>query len=205
MSLSHDLNRNSQGGAPRPVEVIDSALTREADNWAERFAARTSLARGAITTAIYLFAALASLIYAVRTGQLLFLGVAVLAYAGSVPGKQRGSLVEEIQLEAAGLPRHTMYYLNVFMVGLGLFGIFSSVVVLAFGLAVPAALSFGFNSLAGGVAITALKIGDYIARTNPSHPTGGHRARGQQGAARLMGAPAARAITVPVPVPGSSR
>lgn len=196
MSLRNQFNRGGTGGAQHPVEVLDLAFTREADNWAERFAARTSLARGAITTVFYLVAAVASFVYALRTAQPLFLGIAVLAYAGTMPGKQRGSLVEEIQLEAAGLPRHTMRYLNVFMLGLGLFGIFSSVVVFAFGLAVPAAFSFGFNSLAGGLAITALKIGDYITRTNPSRPSG-HREPPRHRVTQLAPAPVARALYVP--------
>lgn len=190
MSLKRELNKRSSGDEPNPVVAIDSALSREADDWAERCAARTSLARDVITYAVYVVAALASLIYAVRTAQPLFLGIAVLAYAGSVPGRQRGSLIEEIQLEAAGLPRHTMQVINVFMVALGLFGIFSSVVLFALGLAAPAAFSFGFNSLAGGLAITALKIGDYISRTNPSRPSG-HREPRRRPLAHLAAAPVA--------------
>jgi hypothetical protein len=42
--------------------------------------------------------------------EVLFLGVAVLAYIGSAPGKQRRPLVEELQLEATGLPKHTQKY-----------------------------------------------------------------------------------------------
>jgi hypothetical protein len=85
-----------------------------------------------------------------------------------MPGKQRGSLVEEIQMEATGLPRHTLKYLAVGVLAIGLFGIVTSLPAL---LAAPLTGGIDLGELAsvlGGAALTVLKAADYIARTNPS-------------------------------------
>lgn len=173
MTVPRQWEHNQTGGGNwRPIDRLDAAFTREADDWANRCQARTSVSRQTITFVVYLVAGVAAFAYATLTGQVLFLGVAILAYAGSMPGKQRGSLVEEIQLEAAGLPARTLKYLSVFMLGLGLFGIFSSVLQFALAVSSPDQLLSGFEVLVGGLALTALKVGDYIARTNPSRPNG---------------------------------
>lgn len=172
MALKDALGRNSDGSERSPVERIDAALTQLADEWAERWQARTPFSRQGLTLALYAAATLGGLGYVALTGAFLFLGIALLAYAGSAPGKGRGSLVEEIQLEAAGLPRRTLKYLSVFMLGLGFFGILSGLPFVLAGLLGYGTPGAELPSVVGGLAITTLKVADYIARTNPSHRDG---------------------------------
>jgi hypothetical protein len=175
MALKNEFNRGGDGrdgGGPDPVVRLDAALTVVADRWAERWQARGGGSRQALTQGLYALAAGAAGVYVLLTGEWLFLGLGALAYAGGARGKQRGALIDEIQLEAVGLPRHTLKYLSVFLLGLGLFGLLSGLaaaVVDALLLGTPAPALPG---LVGGLAITALKVADYIARTNPSRHDG---------------------------------
>ena len=125
MALNDRLNRNGDGSDLTPVELIDAKLTQLADRWANDWQARTRQSRQSLTFDLYILATVAALIYVFLTHEFLFLGVAVLAYAGSAPGKRRGGLIDEIQLEVAGLPRRTLKYLGVFILGLGLYGLLS--------------------------------------------------------------------------------
>lgn len=172
MSLGDRLNRNSDDSDLSPIERLDARLTRSADGWGEAWRRRTGRERQSLTLGLYVAATLGGLAYVALTGQVLFLGIAFLAYAGSAPGKQRGSLVEEIQLEAAGLPRRTLKYLAVFMFGLGLFGVLTSLPFVLLGLGGVGSAFAELPGLVGGAAITALKVADYIARTNPDRRDG---------------------------------
>jgi len=167
MALKHEFNRQNQTDETNPVLRIDAYLTRAADRIAEGWRHRSGGSRQALTLALYVAATLFGLGYVLLTREFLFLGIALLAYMGSLPGRQRGSLVEEMQLEVSGLPRHTMQYLGVGVFALGLFGLISS---LPF-----AFLSGGLYDIAGtlgGTALLVLKSADYIARTNPSDRNG---------------------------------
>src|SRR5919202_3315735 len=112
MALKHEFNRRQDADEPNPVLRLDALLTSGADRWAEGVQARLHLSRQAQTLFFYLSATIAGLVYVAITRQFLFLGIAFLAYVGSLPGRQRGSLVEEMQLEVAGLHRHTLQYLG---------------------------------------------------------------------------------------------
>lgn len=177
MSLSDRLNRNGDDSELSPIERIDAGLTRRADGWGEYWRTRTGRERQSLTLGLYAAATLGGLAYVVLTGQFLFLGIAILAYAGSAPGKQRGSLIEEMQLEAAGLPRRTLKYLSVFMLGLGLFGVLTSLPFVALGLGGAGSAIAELPGLIGGAAITSLKVADYITRTNPNHRDGDRERR----------------------------
>ena len=129
MALKNEFNHRGDGdrdgSRPDPVVRLDAALTVVADRWAERWQARGGGSRQALTQGLYALAAGAAGVYVLLTGEWLFLGLGALAYAGGARGKQRGALIDEIQLEAVGLPRHTLKYLSVFLLGLGLFGLLS--------------------------------------------------------------------------------
>jgi len=172
MALNDRLNRNGDGSDLTPVELIDAKLTQLADRWANDWQARTRQSRQSLTFDLYILATVAALIYVFLTHEFLFLGVAVLAYAGSAPGKRRGGLIDEIQLEAAGLPRRTLKYLGVFILGLGLYGLLSSAMMIPIYLLHGDAILPCLPGLVGGLALTALKVADYVARTNPSRPDG---------------------------------
>ena len=167
MALKHEFNRQSETGDENLILRFDSTLTRLTDQAAEAWQARTPFSRQSLTLGLYVAAALLGTAYVLITREYLFLGIALLAYGGSLPGRQRGSLVEEMQLEVTGLPRHTMKYLAVGLLAIGLFGIVTS---LPFILAAPitGGLDIGdLTGLLGGASLTVLKLADYIARTNP--------------------------------------
>ena len=173
MALKHEFNRQTDADEPNPVLRLDAILTRRADRFAEGVKHRLHLSRQAQTLFFYLNATIAGLIYVVLTREILFLGIAVLAYMGSMPGRQRGSLVEEMQMDVTGLHRHTLKYLAVFVLGIGVFGVLSGLIIMMLGIAGGGGINIGdFAGVTGGMALVLLKCADYIARTNPSDRDG---------------------------------
>ena len=172
MALKKEFNRGDGGRDADPVVRLDAALTVVADRWAEGWQARGGRSRQELTLGLYAIATGASGAYVLLTGEWLFLGLGVLAYAGGARGKQRGALIDEIQLEAVGLPRHTLKYLSVFLLGLGLFGLLSGLALVVVDLLLLGTPVAALPGPVGGLAITALKVADYIARTNPSRHDG---------------------------------
>src|SRR5690348_10144228 len=124
MALKHEFNRLNEDADP--IEQIDATFTSLADRWGEQWRTRTPFSRQSLTLGLYIVASVCGLGYVLLTHKALFLGVVVLAYLGSLPGRQRGSLIEEMQLEVSGLPRNTLKYLAVLLLTLGLFGVFTS-------------------------------------------------------------------------------
>lgn len=189
MALNQETNPQREAGDGNPILRLDALLTALADRVGARWQARTPFSRQGLTLGLYIGAALLGAGYVLLSREYLFLGVALLAYMGSLPGRQRGSLVEEIQLEATGLPRHTMKYLAVGVLALGLFGIVSNLPFVALA---PFVGAFPLGEIAGvlgGGSLVVLKIADYIARTNP--PDRGDRERQIERVGRraTMGAP----------------
>jgi hypothetical protein len=169
MALKHEFNRQSDADQSNPVLRLDAMMTHYADRCAEAVKARLHISRQAQTLFLYLNATLAGLLYVVITREFLFLGIAFLAYMGSMPGRQRGSLVEEIQLEVTGLHKHTMKYLAVFVLAIGLFGIVTSLPFVVLDIAGGAGIALdNLAGIAGGMALIVLKCADYVARTNPT-------------------------------------
>ena len=169
MALKHEFNRQNDADQSNLVLWIDAVLTKRADRLAEAVKARLHISRQAQTLFLYLNATLAGLLYVVLTREFLFLGIAFLAYMGSMPGRQRGSLVEEIQLEVTGLHRHTLKYLAVFVLAIGVFGVVTSLPFMISGIASGAGIGMGeLAGIAGGAALIILKCADYVARTNPT-------------------------------------
>lgn len=170
MSLKDEFNH--QEGDARLIERIDAGLTRTADRLGIRWQTTTPFSRQGLTLGCYVAASLLSLGYALLTREALFLGVAVLAYMGSAPGKQRGSLIEELQLEVTGLSKHTLKYLAVGLVGLGLFGVATSLPGVILGVVGGTVALGDLTSTIGGLALVLLKVADYVARTNPNNRDG---------------------------------
>ena len=174
MSLKDDLNRPGDGGALGPIERLDLALARLAEAWAERWQARTAQGRPGLIRDLYLLALAGAVAYVALHGSALFLGVAALACVGSVPGQWRGALVEQIQLEAAGLPRQMMAWLNVGLLGLGLAGFLAGGLFLLLDVALSGVVvEVNLRGVLGGAALVALKVGDYLSRADPAPPRGG--------------------------------
>lgn len=169
MALKHEFNRQGDTDEQNAIVRLDAILTQRADRWAEGVQARLHISRQAQTLFLYLSATIAGLVYVVLTREFLFLGIAFLAYMGSLPGRQRGSLVEEMQLEVTGLHRHTLQYLSVLILAIGFFGIVTSLPFMVAGIAAGTGMAIGdLAGVIGGTALIILKAADYIARTNPS-------------------------------------
>src|SRR5689334_5183037 len=113
MALNHETNPRHEAEDGNLIIRFDALLTTLGDRAATGWQARTPFSRQFLTLGLYVAAALLGGGYVLITREYFFLGVALLAYMGSLPGRQRGSLVEEIQLEVTGLPRHTLKYLAV--------------------------------------------------------------------------------------------
>lgn len=169
MALKHEFNRQSDADQSNLVLRVDAMMAQGADRWAEGVKVRLHLSRQAQTLFLYLSATITGLLYVMLTREVFFLGIAFLAYMGSLPGRQRGSLVEEIQTEVAGLHKHTMKYLAVFVLAIGVFGVLSSLPFMALDIVSGAGVRVGdLSGIIGGVALIVLKCADYVARTNPT-------------------------------------
>ena len=173
MALKHEFNRQNDADEPNPVLRIDAILTHRADRLAESVKNRLKISRQAQTLFLYLNATIAGLLYVVLTREILFLGIAILAYMGSLPGRQRGSLVEEMQMEVTGLNRHALKYLAVAVLAMGLFGIVTSLPFVMMSLVNGGGIvAKDAAGIVGGMALVLLKCADYVARTNPSDRNG---------------------------------
>jgi len=168
-------DRYNRGGGR--LENLDRYLTHLGDRFGNFWRERTGLNRTVLTQALYLLAAWAALHAAIWFERPLMLGIAgvgLVALMGKTP-ISRGGLVEEMQVEALGLPRRTFVILRLWLLGLGLLNLAqaTSDLALAAGSGVPPSLQ-GVEFLFTGCAFTALQAADYIRRTNPSSPSGGH-------------------------------
>jgi hypothetical protein len=175
VSLSDRYNR----GDGR-IQKFDRYLTdvgNVAGNW---WSDQTGWSRRALTQGLYVAAALA----AAQNGVMyrdpflcLIAGAAILSYLG-MAGQSKGGVVEQIQAEAAGLPKNTIAIMRLLI-------LFTGILQLAFAVSGVASLftslapptSEIFDSLLIGVAFTALQASDYIVRTNPVTPGKGGRGK----------------------------
>jgi len=171
-------DRYNRGGAGR-LELLDRYLTNLGDRAGNYWFARTGASRGALTQGLYLFAAWAAMEHVVLAGDpsmLFVVGMALLALMGFT--RSRGGLVEQMQLEVLGLPRRTFIILRIWLLFLGLLSLATALGDLNVALltGVPPTMEAD-KSLLVGCALTALQIGDYISRTNPTWPSRGLRMR----------------------------
>ncbi|MFL5761818.1 MAG: hypothetical protein ACJ789_19135 [Thermomicrobiales bacterium] len=175
MSLRDRYNRGGDGR----LELLDSYLTYLGDRTGNSWRDRTGASRTDLTRCLYLFAAWAALQHVVIShdpSMLVIAGVALLSIFGVL--KSRGGVVEQIQVEALGLPRRTFVILRVWLLVLGLFSLAMALGDLAVTLqsGAPLTLQAGQSWLLG-LSLTALQTSDYISRTNPIFPSGGMRLR----------------------------
>jgi hypothetical protein len=110
---------------------------------------------------------------------LAFAAVAFLSYLGAVPAL--GGLIEQIQAEAAGLPKNALAIMRLQILGVGVFLLATAGGHLLADLSGVAPLGMDFlRVLLLGLSFTALQASDYIRRTNPASPSGGGRGRLQR-------------------------
>jgi hypothetical protein len=172
----HD--RYNRGGDGR-LELLDRYLTHLGDRTGESWRDRTGASRSVLTRSLYMFAIWASLQHVVISHDPMMLFIAGIAMA-SLMGvlKSRGGLVEQIQVEALGLPKRTFVILRVWLLIIGLFSLATAIGDLAVTLQSGAPFTLtSAESWLMGCALTALQSSDYISRTNPIFPSGGKRMR----------------------------
>jgi hypothetical protein len=175
MSLSDRYNRG--GGR---IQSFDQYLTHLGNRLGNYWWDITGFTRQRLTQGLYVVAALAAAQQYAFSHQfmaLVFAAVAILGFMGAIPAL--GGVVEQIQAEAAGLPKNALALMRLQVLGIG---VFMLAVAVSQGLADitgQTQLTIQFvNDLLLGVSFTALQASDYIRRTNPATPSGG---RGQLG------------------------
>jgi hypothetical protein len=172
MSLSDRYNRG--GGR---LQSLDRYLTEVGDRVGNAWWSRTGVSRVTFTQGLYVFSAWAATQHFALTHApmvTVIIVAAVLSWQGI--GQSRGGLIEQIQSEAAGLPKNALAALRLIILGAG-------------GVQLATASGDVLGTLGGGTLVTiqtleafllgsalvALQGGDYIRRTNPFTPSGGHR------------------------------
>lgn len=173
MSL-HD--RYNRGGGR--LENLDRYLTDLGNRAGNAWHDRTGAGRHVLTQGLYLFSAWAALhhILLVRDPiMVVIVGLAMFGMMGFTTS--RGGLVEQIQVEALGLPRWTFAVLRLMILTVGLFSLATAFGVLGVSLQTPGPIPFAVvEGLLNGGALVALQAGEYIRRTNP--PTISSNGRG---------------------------
>lgn len=175
MSLSDRYNR----GDGR-IQSFDKFLTELGNRVGNCWADQTGISRRSLTQGLYVLSALAATQHFAFSHDfmvLLFAAVALLSYMGAMPAL--GGVVEQIQAEAAGLPRNTLAFMRLFIFWMGAF-LLTSVTVRAIADLIgsePLDAQFALDLLMG-VALVSLQASDYIRRTNPSIPSSGGRGGG---------------------------
>lgn len=171
MSLNDRFNRPGDS----PLARLDHYLTNHADRLGQCWYHHTPWDRQALTQGLLALGAFAALERVLLLHDVLYLAVAFIAMQSFARSGviSIGRLQEEIQYEAAGLPSWTASAVNVLCLFTGLF---SLATVLGYVLASavdrvippPAML----DPLLSGLAFSGWKVGEYIARTNPTGPSG---------------------------------
>jgi hypothetical protein len=176
MSLSDRYNR----GDGR-IQQMDKYLTELGDRLGNQWLDYTGLSRDRLTRGLYMISMIASLQHYMVNHDpqvLLFTVIALLFYTGG--GQSKGGLTEQIQSEVAGLPRNTLAFLRLEIIGLGTFllviglcEVLSTVIAPD-----PQPLHSG-GKLLLGLTLFTLQLGEYIRRTNPPTRSGGGTGHGQ--------------------------
>jgi hypothetical protein len=168
----HD--RYNRGGDSR-LELLDRYLTHLGDRTGNYWHDRTGASRIVLTRSLYLFACWAAMQHLVLSWDPMMLalaGISLMSLFGML--RSRGGLVEQIQVEAMGLPRRTFVILRICLLVNGLFALASAlgdvVLMLETGDSLPPSV---VETWLLGCSLTALQVSDYISRTNPIFPSGG--------------------------------
>lgn len=177
MSLADRYNR----GDGR-LQSLDRYLTQLGDRAGRVWWSRTGISRVTLTQGLYVFSAWAATQQFTLTHDPIMITLivaAVINWQSQFTGRSlsRGGLVEQIQSEAAGLPKNTLVVLRLIILFLGGFQLAlaaGDVLSTLLGASLISVMTLQ-TALVGG-SLFALQASDYIRRTNPMTPSsGGHR------------------------------
>jgi hypothetical protein len=175
MSLSDRYNR----GEGR-IQSFDKYLTDLGNRVGNLWSDQTGVSRRSLTQGLYVLSALAATQHfavAHDPTVLLFAGIALLAYMGAMPAL--GGVLEQIQAEAAGLPKNSLAIMRLFVFWVGALLLTSAVARMFGDLLGSAPLDTQFAlDLLMGVSLVSLQASEYIRRTNPATPSGGGHGSG---------------------------
>lgn len=177
MSL-HDRYHRDEGRIQRMDRRFTEIGNKVGDSWLES----TNLSRDILTKSLYLVAAAAAtqhfLLYR-SFGMLLIVVVAALCYRG-IGGQSGGGIVEQIQSQAAGLPKNSIAFLRLFVLMLGLFSMVNGLThLIASEMTANVLVSGILNEMLVGVALVSYQMSEYIRRTNSRTGSRGGRRPGK--------------------------
>ena len=168
MSLSDRYNR----GDGR-IQKFDRYLTDLGNDAGNLWADQTGWSRRALTQGLFVVAALAATQHGVLYHNpflYLIAGLAVFSFTG-MAGQSSGGIVEQLQAEAAGLPRNAIATLRLLMLFVGVLNMSIAVSRLAFLITDhPFTAGIVIEPLLIGIAFVSLQASEYISRTNPATP-----------------------------------
>jgi hypothetical protein len=176
MSLNDRYNRPSDSDGGRLV-LLDHYLTYLGDRAGNYWRDHTGASRSVLTQGLYIFAAWAAmqhLLIVHDPTMLVVVAISLLALNGIRPA--RGTVVEQMQIEALGLPRRTFVILRLWLLTLGLLSL--AIALGDFAAAVQSSTPVPADSIQSwllGCSLTAWQVSDYISRTNPTWPSRGLR------------------------------
>lgn len=154
---------------------IDSSLTRLGDRAGNLWLAWTGIDRSILTYSLFMLSAgvaFQKLALFHDPVDMLIIMLAVMGMLGLT--RTRGGIVEQLQVEAVGLPKNTLIFFRLMLLLSGFMGLSSGlgyvVESIQTGVPVPAA---GIESLLSGLMLVTLQSAEYIQRTNPSPPSRG--------------------------------
>jgi hypothetical protein len=161
------------------MAALDRYLTGLGDRIGGKWVDLTGQSRVVLTQGLYVLAAITAMQHVTISHNpivLTFVGAAILCWMGH--GQTRGGLVEQIQAEAAGLPKNAYAAMNFTALGIGLMQLaVAAGYLLEFLVGSPALPQEFVLSALLGCALTSLQASNYIRRTNPMTPSGGGRWR----------------------------
>lgn len=171
MSLNDRFNRPGDNAVAR----LDHYLTHHADRLGQYWFNHTPWHRPVLTQGLLAIGAFAALERVLVLHDVLYLAVAFIALQSFARSGVHsvGRLQEEIQYEAAGLPAWTASAINVICLFTGLLSLATVsgyLLASAVDRVIPPVAML--DPLLSGLAFSGWKLGEYIARTNPTGPTG---------------------------------
>lgn len=171
MALDDRFNR----GADHWLIRFDGNLTAHAERCGALWLRWTPWGRHTLAQGLLALGGFAALERVIVLHDILYLAVAFLAIQAFMRTgfSWTGGLVEQIQYEAAGLPRWMASAVNILCLFTGLFALSNALgyalASLVNGTLAPPAL---VDSLLSGLAFGCWKAGEYVARTVPGGPSG---------------------------------
>ncbi len=154
---------------------IDSSLTRLGDRAGNVWLDHTGIDRSILTYSLYLLAAgvaFQKLVLFHDAFDTLIILMAVMGMLGL--SRTRGGIVEQLQVEAMGLPKNTLVFFRLLLLLSGIMGLSSGLGYIVESIQTGAAFPpTGIESLLSGLMLTVLQCAEYIQRTNPTPPSRG--------------------------------